>query len=250
MAKFSVILPAAGQSNRFQGTHKKPFTDLCGRAVWLHAAEKFASRDDVCQLLLVVSAEDFATVQRSFFAEITRWDIKVIVGGTQRVDSVRNGLSAVAAAATHVAVHDAARPCVCPGKIDEVFRAALDTGAAILAAPVVSTLKRSHDADAQPTHARATSDSDWPTIESTLPRERIWQAQTPQVFRRDWLQQAFTQYAASLTQPNSSSLLIPTDEAQMLERIGLPVSLVTSPDSNLKITTQSDLELARLLLEQ
>ncbi|MEN0110746.1 MAG: 2-C-methyl-D-erythritol 4-phosphate cytidylyltransferase, partial [Planctomycetota bacterium] len=146
----AVILVAAGRSTRFAASgaatllDKKPFVPLAGKPVWRHAAERFARRDDVAQLVLVLSPEDreaFNATSRDAIAELS---LTVCDGGSERADSVRAGLDAIHAdGVTHVAVHDAARPCVADDEIDRVFAAAIDAGAALLAAPVTATLKRS-----------------------------------------------------------------------------------------------------------
>ena len=96
MAKFAVILPAAGKSSRFKDKHfKKPFASLAGRAVWLHSAEKFLNRDDVKQVILVISPEDREYFQFKFAANAAILGIDVVDGGAERADSVENALARV-----------------------------------------------------------------------------------------------------------------------------------------------------------
>src|SRR5262245_10013417 len=177
MAKFAVILPAAGKSSRFTlQKRKKTFVDLKGRAVWLRAAEQFVNRDDVIQTLIVVSPEDIEWFKEKFAPNMAFMNIEIVAGGAERADSVRNALARVRPEAEFVAVHDAARPLIVAEWVDRVFRAAEQSGAAILASRVTSTLKR------------ARSDN---TIETTVPRDALWAAQTPQVFRRQLLLDAY-----------------------------------------------------------
>src|SRR6516165_3605797 len=103
MPCFAVILPAAGQSSRFRGGQKKPFTQLNGRAVWLWAAELFVSRSDVCQCVVVVAREDQETFRDRFGAELARWNIHVADGGRERFESVANALDLLPAEADFVA---------------------------------------------------------------------------------------------------------------------------------------------------
>lgn len=225
MPKFAVILAAAGKSSRFQmQKRKKPFVELRGRAVWLRAAELFVNRDDVVQTLVVVSPDDLDWFKEKYAPNLAFMDVEIVPGGAERADSVRNGLARVKPEAEFVAVHDAARPLLVPEWIDRVFAAAAKSGAAILASPVTSTLKR-----AKPNG----------TIDETVSRERLWAAQTPQVFRRQLLLDAYARQGA----------LTPTDEAQLVEQLGVPVTLVEGSSLNIKITTNEDFRLAESALD-
>ena len=177
MPRFGVILAAAGQSSRFQdANYKKPFAPLAGRAVWMHSAEKFTDRDDVKQVVVVVSPEDRQAFVEKFGANLAFMGITLAEGGATRADSVRNGLEKLGPDIDMVAIHDAARPCLAPAWIDKVFAAGARTGAAILAIPVVGTLKRVGPGN---------------VITETVDRTGLWEAQTPQVFSRDLLVKAF-----------------------------------------------------------
>ena len=225
MATFAVILPAAGKSSRFHDKHyKKPFIALGERAVWLHAADKFLNRDDVKQVILIISPEDREDFHMRFGANVAIMGVDVVEGGAERSDSVRNALAQVRDDIDFVAVHDAARPCIANEWIDAVFIAARETGAAILGIPVSSTLKR------------VARDN---TIEATVPRQNVWEAQTPQVFRRDWLVEAYAQ----------TDQVPATDDAELIQRLGHPVKVVPGSPINMKITTKDDLRLATQALK-
>ncbi len=226
MPKFAVILPAAGRSARFGGKEKKPYATLDGRAVWLRCAELFVNRDDVCQTLLIISTEDQELFERRFRANIVFMNVKVVVGGAERFDSVANALKELSPDAEFIAIHDAVRPCLMGEQIDAVFATAVAQGAALLAAPVNDTLKK---ADAQR------------KVQATMPRENLWLAQTPQVFRRDWLLDAYARRAQI-----KEAI---TDDAQLVEACGHPVHLVQGPATNIKITTRADLILADAILK-
>lgn len=224
MAKFAVVLAAAGQSRRFHDkAYKKPFAPLAGRAVWLHSAERFMNRDDVKQTIVVVAAADREEFNRKFGANIAILGLDVVEGGAERVDSVAAALERLADGIDMVAVHDAARPCIVDKWIDQVFAAAERDGAAILAMPVAETLKRTDDGK---------------RIAETVDRGSIWAAQTPQVFRRDLLVEAYAKRGKAAV----------TDDAQLVERLGRPVTLVPCSPLNLKITTRDDLKLAEQVL--
>ena len=222
--QFGVILAAAGKSSRFDDAHyKKPFAPLGGRAVWLHAAEKFLDRPDVRQVVIVVAPEDREGFLEKFGANLAFMGVSLATGGAQRADSVRNGLAALDEGIDFVAVHDAARPCLANAWIDEVFAKAAATGAAMLATPIVGTVKRV-DASQQ--------------IVETVDRTGLWEAQTPQVFARDLLARAFAADTSSTA----------TDEAQLVEATGHPVTVVLGSPMNLKITSKADLKLAEQML--
>ena len=141
MAKFAVILPAAGRSSRFQDKHyKKPFAPLGRRAVWLHSAERFLGRDDVVQLILIISPNDRDDFNFKFSSNVAILGIDVVDGGAERDDSVAAALERLKPEADFVCVHDAARPCLADAWIDKIFAAAEKTGAAIFAVPVAGAL--------------------------------------------------------------------------------------------------------------
>ncbi|VTR98562.1 2-C-methyl-D-erythritol 4-phosphate cytidylyltransferase [Tuwongella immobilis] len=224
MSRFAVIIPAAGQSTRFGGQQKKPFLPLAGRPIWLRTVELFVTRPDVEQVMLVISPDDREEFQRRFGPNLIFLDIDLVDGGAERFESVANALAKLRDAVTHVAVHDAVRPGATAELIDAVFRRAEQTGGAIPALPVADTLKRV-DGDLR--------------ITGTVPRQGLWQAQTPQAFRRDWLCDA---YARRHTIAEAI-----TDDAQLVEACGHAVSVVSGLVTNFKITTKTDLDLAELL---
>ncbi|TWT76973.1 2-C-methyl-D-erythritol 4-phosphate cytidylyltransferase [Posidoniimonas polymericola] len=228
MSSFGVILVAAGGSTRFgDKQYKKPFANLAGRAVWLHSAELFLNRDDVEQLVVVIAEDDREDFDRRFGANRAIMGFDVAIGGQQRADSVAAGLAKIKPSIGFVAVHDAARPCLSAKSVDAVFAEAQRSGAAILAARVSSTLKR------------ATSVDGSPVVEATVSRENLWAAQTPQAFARELLVEAYAQSDAASA----------TDDSQLMERLGRPVSLVENTPLNLKITTKADLKLAEQILK-
>jgi 2-C-methyl-D-erythritol 4-phosphate cytidylyltransferase len=224
VASFAVILPAAGKSSRFGDQfYKKPFAPLESRPVWMHAAEKFCNRADVKQTLLVISPEDRESFNSQFGGNAALLGVQVVEGGNERYDSVAAALARVQSDVEFVAVHDAARPCLADAWIDAVFAAAAKSGAAILATPVTGTLKR------------VGGDR---TITETVSREGLWEAQTPQVFRRELLLEAYAKRGSQAV----------TDDAQLVELLGHPITVVPGSAMNLKITTKDDLRLAVAVL--
>lgn len=227
MSKFCVIIPAAGKAERFGGSMNKTFAKLDGRPVFLRSLEHFINRGDVCQTILAIAPEDAATMKTSYGANLGFLGVKLVEGGARRCDTVAAALAEVAEDASHVAVHDAARPCVTEAMIDAVFAEAVQTGAAILAAPITDTLKRASPAN---------------VIEETTSRENLYQAQTPQVFRKDVLIDAY----AKISEAKKQEV---TDDAQVVELAGHPVSIVISDATNLKITTKADMVLGNAIIK-
>lgn len=228
MPNVAVILPAAGSSSRFGGPVKKPFVTLDGRAVWQRAAELFWTRPDVTRVYVVISPADRDEFRDKFAATIAFANAEVVAGGAERFESVANALAKIPPEVEFVAVHDAVRPLTPPRLIDAVFAAAAEYGAAMLAVPVADTLKR--------------VDAESRRIVGTVPRTDVWQAQTPQVFRRDWLAAAYAGRAAL-----GSAI---TDDAQLVEAAGHPVFVVPGSPANFKVTTRDDLELADAIVKQ
>jgi 2-C-methyl-D-erythritol 4-phosphate cytidylyltransferase len=224
--KFAVILPAAGKSSRFgDPKQKKIYAELDGRAVWLRSVEPFVNRDDVVQIIMAISPEDREMFDRRYRASVAFMNIKVIDGGAERSDTVARALEFVDPSCDYIAIHDAARPCLSHDLVESVFNAAYTHGAALLAVPVAETIKTAGD------DLLATG---------TVPRDHLYLAQTPQVFRRDLLVRA---YAARASVAGKV-----TDDCQLVEALGQSSAIVESSALNLKITTRLDLKLAAAIL--
>lgn len=226
MARVAVIFPAAGQSSRFQNREKKPFVNLDGRAVWLRCVEQFVNRPEVEQCLVVIAPSDEEMFRRRYTQHLAFMNAQIVLGGRERFESVANALEKVRPEIEFVAVHDAVRPCITEALISAVFAEAQARGAALLALPVTDTVKQV-DADKK--------------VQKTVPRQGLWLAQTPQVFRRDWLQDAYARRAQFGTGI--------TDDAQLVEAAGHAVHVVEGAPTNLKITTRADLLLAEAILK-
>jgi 2-C-methyl-D-erythritol 4-phosphate cytidylyltransferase len=218
MAAFAVILPAAGLSTRFGGPRSKLAERLGDTTVLERAIDAFTRRSDV-ETVLIATRDVSVTLDKVICCR----------GGTSRAHSVRNALEMVPKEVEWVAVHDAARPLVSQDLIDRTFAAAVQHGAAVPALPVTLTIKQA----AGPLPAK---------VERTIPRDRLWAMQTPQVMRRQALLEAFERCPIPLEQV--------TDDVQLLELAGHDVWLVPGEERNLKITTPMDLKLAELLLRQ
>lgn len=233
MATFGVIIAAAGSSSRFGGNEKKQFEDLAGRAVFVRALEPFLARPDVKAVLVAVAPDDLERVKTRWGSALAFHGVRLVAGGDERADSVAAAFERMPPECDHVAIHDAARPLVDPELIEKVFHEAAATGAAIAAVPVAATLKTIEEGPP----------NEWGTIHrtiaGTLPRDKVWAAQTPQAFRASIYAEALarrTQIAGPVT-----------DDAQLVEAIGHPVSVLIGQPDNFKITTAADLAMARQL---
>jgi 2-C-methyl-D-erythritol 4-phosphate cytidylyltransferase len=223
MPSLAVIIPAAGGSTRFGGMQKKQFAGLAGKPVWQRAAELFWNRPDVSRVYLVIAPADRDEFRGRFGHLLAFANCEIVEGGAERFESVNNALLKVPEEVSLVAIHDAVRPLTPKSAIDDVFGLAAQTGAAMLAVPVADTLKR----------------VDGNTITGTVPRAGLWQAQTPQVFRKDWLLEAYANRA------NRADI---TDDAQLIEATGHAVRVATGSAMNFKITTPDDFKLAEAIL--
>jgi 2-C-methyl-D-erythritol 4-phosphate cytidylyltransferase len=226
MANFAVILPAAGRSSRFRDKEKKPFVNLDGRAVWLRTTEHFVTRKDVVQCIIVIDKDDEEMFRRRYQANLAFMNVRIAHGGAERFESVASALALVPPEADFIAIHDAVRVCVTDALIDAVFAKAAQTGAALLAVPITDTVKQVDN-----NHQ----------VKRTQPRQGLWLAQTPQVFRRDWLTAAYADRAKFGKHI--------TDDAQLVEAAGHPVHVVEGSMSNIKITSKGDLFLADAILK-
>lgn len=220
----SVIIAAAGKSRRFADKNfKKPFIRLDQKAVWLHSVERFQSRNDVRQVIIVIAPEDQEDFMSRFGPNVAILGIDVVIGGVERADSVENGLARVEPECKYVVIHDAARPCISDDEIESVVHAGRKHRAAILATPINATIKTVVDQ----------------VVTETVPRGNKWLAQTPQVFEVAILKAAFA----------SRGTWQPTDESELMERAGHKIHVVTASPWNIKITTQRDLKLASAILK-
>jgi 2-C-methyl-D-erythritol 4-phosphate cytidylyltransferase len=235
--KVAVILPAAGLGTRMgrapaekTGTSRKQFMLLEGSPILLHTVRKFAASDRVSDIVVALRSEDLEWAGEMLAREFPGRRVRVVEGGNSRQESVENGLAALGAGIDLVAVHDAVRPFIDLETIHKVFDEAAESGAAIVAVPVVDTVKQV---------SRGTGKV---KIRATLQREKLVLAQTPQVFRYELLARAF--------QAARADGFIGTDEASLVERLEVEVSVVLGSDRNIKITKPGDMDLAHLFLQE
>lgn len=250
--KVAVIIPAAGASRRYSDEAGFPRSkldeDLGGRPVLQRTVELFTKHDAVAAIVVAGPAEEKAQAEfrDRYAAKLGLLGVKLCVGGkTHRYETVREALATVPQDATHIAVHDAARPCTPTELIDRLLEAAGKYPAVIPAVPVTETLKRvtereADDRDVDPLASilgSAGKTTAVRLVESTVDRARVYAVQTPQVFRADLLRRAYGQ-----------ADLASTDDAQLVERLGEPVTVLEGDPRNIKITRPGDLALAKAIL--
>lgn len=222
----AAIIVAAGRGRRMARDTPKAFLPLAGRAMLTYSVSTFATLAESRRVVLVVSGDRMAEAEKIVSQLQTRAPIVLVEGGAERQDSVENGLRQ-AGDVDVVAVHDAARPFIPVSCIRASADAALSYDGAVVALPAHDTIK--------------VVDGDR-CITATPDRETIWQAQTPQTFRREILQRAFAEARRQG--------FVGTDDASLVERLGLRVKLVEGDPLNRKLTTPDDLRWAEWVLAQ
>jgi 2-C-methyl-D-erythritol 4-phosphate cytidylyltransferase len=226
-----VILPAAGLGTRMAGPQPKQFLELDGVPILIHSLRVFASAPRVTAIYVAVRKTEMERVQAQIAEYNFAGKVSVVEGGDSRQESVSHALAALAAEPDDIVlVHDAVRPLIDAATIERTIDAVVEHGAAIVGLPAVDTIKQVE----RTAHGAL--------ITSTIPREFIVLAQTPQGFRYGLLRKAFADAQADG--------FVGTDEASLVERAGLPVAVVHGSPINLKITQPGDLELAEFYLKQ
>ena len=219
------IIAAAGQGTRMGGKRAKQFLELASTPVLIHALKAFEACDAIQEIIVVLPAaavSDFSGLARPYKLKKVR---TVVPGGPTRAGSVLRGLQAVSMDESDiVAVHDGTRPFVTTDEIKRTVHAAETSGAAILVAPVVDTVKEVQDGE----------------VLRTVSRERLRRALTPQCFRYAILREAYEQ--VDELDPTL------TDESSLVERLGVAVTIVEGSARNMKITEPDDLVIAEAIL--
>ncbi|MDA0837303.1 MAG: 2-C-methyl-D-erythritol 4-phosphate cytidylyltransferase [Planctomycetota bacterium] len=235
-ANLGAVLTAAGESRRLQLGQRKPYLDLDGRPILLRTLAAFSPLDFVREIVIVVNKKDRDEVLHNWGDELAAMKVtQVVCGGTERQDSVRSGVEALSETIEWVAIHDGVRPFVRADGIQATFRAALATGAAILATPMKETVKRLSPDSGYP--IPETDRQAQGIIAATVSRSDLWCAHTPQIFPR-------AKYLEVSRKAGEEGWQV-TDDAQLFEMAGLPVALVEGTYDNIKITTEADYRLAQ-----
>lgn len=223
----SAVILAGGSGSRMGTETTKQMLVLDSKPLVVHTLLAFEKSEYVNEIIVVAREEECAEYD-SFKEEygITKL-VKTVIGGKTRQESAKNGFDAINEKADYVAIHDAARALITPAQIKEVIMSAYAHGAAIAATPATDTIKYAEGV----------------TVSETVPREKIWLAQTPQVFRDEI-------YRAAVYTAEKEGF-VATDDASLVENIGKTVYLVDTGSDNFKVTYKTDLIRAeQLLLER
>ena len=232
MPKTSVIIPAAGSGKRMGGNRSKQYLTIGDRPILIETLIVFSESPYIDEIILVSPADDLPLIKKMLKDYSLNKVSKIVEGGKERQDSIRNGLDSlslndsIGSSRDIILVHDGVRPFI----NDKIIKALIDSanryGAAIVAVPVKDTVKKISDA----------------SIMETIPRENLWLAQTPQAFRAKIIIDAYANA--------EEKGLRGTDDASLVEAMGLDVKIVMGSYENIKITTSEDLIFAEAILKE
>jgi 2-C-methyl-D-erythritol 4-phosphate cytidylyltransferase len=221
----SAIVVAAGKSKRFKGSVSKVLAKIGAKPVIYYSLFALNRLQDIDEIIVVANPSSIKAIT----GIIKRYKInkakKIILGGKERKDSVFQGLKSLAEDASEVLIHDGARPLISSNIISSLIAAAKVSGAAVAAVPVKPTIKRA-------------GSGLW--VKETVDRDDLWEIQTPQVFSKNIILQAYKKFSSSKV----------TDDAMLVEKTGRKIKLVLGSYSNIKITTPEDLIIAEALLRR
>ncbi len=225
MTKFAVVLPAGGLGKRMGASIPKQLLKIGDKAIYRYSLETFLHFEEISEVVLAVPADWKSHFEEELVAgcgipdnELAK--LKIVVGGAERWQSVRNGVEALTSDAEYVLVHDVARPFMTEALVRETFKTLIEKGSCLVAKPCADTVKVASNGQ----------------VEKTLDRKTIWLAQTPQSASIALLKKLYAKIDA---EPLG---FLPTDEASILEHFGEPVYIVEGNSANDKLTTKEDLE--------
>lgn len=232
--KTSIIIAAAGEASRLQQSLSKQFIMLDGKPLLIHCIEKFSMLENIIEIVVITNEIPLTNkLLDDYLPKDLIKKIKIVLGGKLRKDSVYNGFLQLLLPTDLVLIHDVARPLFKLNDVKKCIKAAALTGAAVLAVPVVDTLKKGK------------FDKDVLLVEETINRENLYIIQTPQIIRYELLSGAYKMF----TSLNNSQINF-TDEAKLIELFGKPVNLVIGSKKNIKITYPEDLEIAEAIFNE
>ena len=215
--RFAAVLPAGGLGKRMGGNIPKQLMLLGGKPVYRYCLETFLNMDEIAEVVMAVPAD----WKDHFEKDFSHPKLKIVVGGAERWQSVENGVNALTSSAEYALVHDVARPFISEEIIRDVCKTLVEKGSCLVAKPAVDTIKIAKDGK----------------VETTIDRNTVWLAQTPQAARIDTLKKLYARIAA---EPLNFT---PTDEASILEYFGENVYIVKGNAANDKLTTPEDFEI-------
>lgn len=223
----SVIIVAAGRGTRMNRKINKAFIDIDGKQMVAHTINTFYNCPEIDEIIVAVSKYDLSKFRDEILKTHSFKNIKMVIGGKERQDSIYNALKKVDPRSEIVLIHDGARPFIEEDTVVKLIEKTKDTGAAIVAVPVKDTVKVVDEEG---------------MIESTPKRSRLWAAQTPQAFDRNIIVKAH--------EKAHRDGFLGTDDSMLVEKMGVRVSIVEGSYENIKITTPEDLDIAQMILNK
>jgi 2-C-methyl-D-erythritol 4-phosphate cytidylyltransferase len=230
MKQVTAIVLAAGKGLRLKSKISKPLIKIDSKPGIIYCLAALSRHPDIKDIIVVVNSINAGEIIKRIRGYRIKKIKNVVKGGKERRDSVLNGLRAMSLKAELVLIHDGVRPFINKNMITAVINEAARYGAAVTGVPVKATIKK---LQAPGSKLQA------PIIEKTLDRNNLWEIQTPQAFRKDLLVRAYKKYAR----------LSVTDDAALVEKLGVPVRVVRGAYSNIKITTPEDLIIAEAIVK-
>ncbi len=216
--KTQAIIPTAGSGSRFNSTLPKSLVTVRGKPLFVYALEVLKKSPLIDSVVLVVPQEHHETFEKIVEQSGFTQEVKIVNGGATRCDSVGCGLEATDADTDIVLIHDGARPLIGLDVVEASIKLCAQKEAVVVAVPVTSTIKK--------------IDTQNMLVQETLAREELWEIQTPQVFKREILRRAYVEVK------NKNDL---TDDASLVERLGMGISVLKGDYRNIKVTTPEDL---------
>ncbi|MEE8317287.1 MAG: 2-C-methyl-D-erythritol 4-phosphate cytidylyltransferase [Candidatus Omnitrophota bacterium] len=222
--KVAAIVPAAGKGRRIKSKIEKPYIEFCGKPILAHTLLKLSRNTLITEIVVAVNRKKVDIFRRRIINRFRIKKVRIVIGGRERRDSVFNALRAVSCDIDYILIHDGIRPFITNSLIETSLKQAQRFGASVVAVPVKPTLKYAGK------NRR---------IQHTPDRRAFWEAQTPQVFRRDLIEEAYRRVGRKKINI--------TDDSMLVERMGIRPRLVPGSYTNIKITTPEDLQLAKIL---
>ena len=222
--RVAAIVPSAGTGARLKSKIQKPYITLGDKPILAHTLIALSKNKNISEIWVSVGKDKLNKARKEIIEKYNIKKARLVIGGKERSDSVYNALKAVSGNIDYVLIHDGIRPFITNELIETLLREASRFRAAVAAVPVKPTLKF------------AGKDG---FIKSTPLRKYFWEAQTPQVFKKDLIEKAY--------KIARKKKIIATDDSSLVERIGVKPKIVMGSYSNIKITTREDLKLAKLL---
>ena len=215
----SAIIPAAGKGRRFDSKLNKQFWQVQNRPILAHTVQQFEDAALIDEIILVVPPDWIANIESEIVNRFSFQKVRAVVaGGKERYESVWNGIQAVHPDTSIIAIHDGVRPQISPDRINAAIERCREVGAVTLAVPLKDSVKKVEQE----------------RVTASLDRSLLWAVQTPQVFDAPLIRHAHQQLHT-----NAEPV---TDDAQLVEALGVPVYVVEGDYRNIKITTKDDLE--------